>query len=112
MLSLPRIGSGTVYTGRSTQSELAPGAWLVLEPSKPQMSGSFPSATIRVLLRMIGLGLVPSIQMYSAWYGIHCSLVGRDSSRASPPRSLPLLPIREDQVNETAGNIAGRRSRR
>src|SRR3954451_13553932 len=70
-----RSGSGQVNTGRSTQSELAPGAWLVLEPSKPQMSGSLPSATIRVLFRMIGDGLVPSIQMYSAWYGIHELLI-------------------------------------
>jgi hypothetical protein len=30
------------------------------------MSGSFPSATMRVLLRMMGDGFVPSIQMYSA----------------------------------------------
>jgi hypothetical protein len=41
-------------------------AWLVLDPSKPQISGSFPSPTIRVLLRRSGDGSVPSIQMYSA----------------------------------------------
>ena len=66
-LSPPRVGSGQVKTGCSTQSEFSPGAWLVLEPSKPQMPGSFPSLTILVLLRIKGLGSVPSIQMYSAW---------------------------------------------
>ena len=54
-------------TGRSTQSELLPGAWFVLEPSKPQIPGSSPSATIFVLHRIRGVGFVPSIQMYSAW---------------------------------------------
>lgn len=44
---------------------------VTFDPANPtdvheQMSGSLPSATIRVLLRMIGDGLVPSIQMYSA----------------------------------------------
>ena len=53
-------------TGRSTQSEWAPGAWLVLEPSKPQIGGSLPSATILVLDRSLLVGSVPSIQMYSA----------------------------------------------
>src|SRR5689334_6062007 len=77
-----RSGSGQVKTGRSTQSEFDPGAWLVLEPSKPQISGSLPSATIRVLFRMIGSGLVPSIQMYSAWYGIHELLIIFGSSTA------------------------------
>jgi hypothetical protein len=62
-----RIGSGQLNTGRKTQSELLPGAWLVLEPSKPQIPGSLPSATIRVLFRINGDGFVPSIQMYSAW---------------------------------------------
>ena len=62
----PRSGSGTTNTGWSTQSESWPTAWLVLEPSKPQMPGSLPSATILVLLRSSGDGLVPSIQMYSA----------------------------------------------
>ena len=63
----PRRGSGQLKTGRSTQSESSPVAWLVLEPSKPQMPGSLPSATMRVLLRSSGDGSVPSIQMYSAW---------------------------------------------
>ena len=43
------------------------GRLVVLDPSKPQMSGSLPSATMRVLPRISGVGLVPSIQMYSAW---------------------------------------------
>src|SRR5271166_1548094 len=63
----PRSGSGQLQTGLSTQSELSPVAWLVLDPSKPQMPGSLPSGTILVLLRIIGDGSVPSIQMYSAW---------------------------------------------
>ena len=62
----PRRGSGQLKTGWRTQSESSPLAWLVLEPSKPQMPGSFPSATIRVLLLSKGDGSVPSIQMYSA----------------------------------------------
>ena len=62
----PRRGSGQLNTGRRTQSESSPAAWFVLEPSKPQIPGSFPSATIRVLLRSSGDGSVPSIQMYSA----------------------------------------------
>ena len=62
----PRIGSGQMNTGFSTQSELLPGAWLVLEPSKPQMGGASPSGTILVLLRSLAVGSVPSIQMYSA----------------------------------------------
>ena len=66
-LSPLRIGSGQVNTGCSTQSELLPGAWFVLEPSKPQIPGSSPSLMIFVLLRISGVGFVPSIQMYSAW---------------------------------------------
>ena len=62
----PRSGSFATNTGRSTQSEFSPVAWFVLEPSKPQMPGCLPSATILVLLRTSGDGLVPSIQMYSA----------------------------------------------
>jgi hypothetical protein len=41
-------------------------AWFVLEPSKPQMSGCFPSATMRVFERNLRVGSDPSIQMYSA----------------------------------------------
>ncbi len=66
--SPPRIGSGYDATGWSTQSELLPGAWLVLEPSKPQIGRSAPSARILVLDRTRALGSVPSIQMYSALY--------------------------------------------
>src|SRR5262245_60613710 len=62
----PRIGSGQTNTGLSTQSLLLPGAWLVLEPSKPQMGGASPSGTIFVLLRSLAVGSDPSIQMYSA----------------------------------------------
>jgi hypothetical protein len=39
---------------------------LVLDPSNPQMPGSLPAPTIRVLHRINGVGSVPSIQMYSA----------------------------------------------
>jgi len=62
-----RNGSGQTKTGCSTQSESWPAAWLVLEPSNPQMPGSLPFSTILVLLRRSGEGSVPSIQMYSAW---------------------------------------------
>ncbi len=64
--SPPRIGSGQENTGCSTQSELRPGAWLVLEPSKPQIGSSAPSARIFVFDRSRAVGSVPSIQMYSA----------------------------------------------
>ena len=50
-LSPPRIGSGNENTGCSTQSELLPGAWFVLEPSKPQIGSSLPSSRILVLDR-------------------------------------------------------------
>jgi hypothetical protein len=54
-------------TGLSTQSDESPGAWLVLEPSKPQMGHSLGiSATTLVLERRRAVGSVPSIQMYSA----------------------------------------------
>jgi hypothetical protein len=33
------------------------------------MPGFLPSGTMRVLLRNNASGSVPSIQMYSAWYG-------------------------------------------
>jgi hypothetical protein len=45
---------------------LSPGAWLVLEPSKPHSGSSAPSARIFVFERSRALGSVPSIQMYSA----------------------------------------------
>ena len=66
-LSRPRSGSGHTKTGLSTQSLLSPGACSVLDPSKPQIPGSAPSAMIFVLLRRSGVGSTPSIQMYSAW---------------------------------------------
>ena len=65
-LSPPRIGSGQWNTGLSTQSLLSPVAWLVLEPSKPQIGSSAPSGTIFVFERSLEVGSVPSIQMYSA----------------------------------------------
>src|SRR5262245_49713503 len=65
-LSPPRIGSGQLNTGLSTQSLLSPVAWLVLEPSKPQIGSSAPSGTILVFERSLAVGSVPSIQMYSA----------------------------------------------
>ncbi len=64
--SPPRMGSGTTSTGCSTQSELLPGAWLVLDPSKPQIGSSAPSDRILVFDRNRAVGSVPSIQMYSA----------------------------------------------
>src|SRR3954468_6910437 len=66
--SPPRIGSGHDHTGRNTQSDLSPVAWLVELPSKPQIGRSAPSARILVLLRIFAVGSVPSIQMYSARY--------------------------------------------
>jgi hypothetical protein len=66
LCGLPRIGSGHENTGRSTQSELLPGAWFVLEPSKPQIGRSAPSASTFVFDRNRAVGSVPSIQRYSA----------------------------------------------
>ncbi len=65
-LSPPRMGSGHEKTGCSTQSDLSPGAWFVLDPSKPQIGSSAPSARIFVFDRSLAVGSVPSIQMYSA----------------------------------------------
>ncbi len=62
----PRMGSGAMNTGSSTQSLLSPVAWFVLEPSNPQTGGSSPSGTIFVFDRNLAVGSVPSIQMYSA----------------------------------------------
>ena len=53
-------------TGLSTQSLLSPVAWFVLDPSKPQIGSSASSATILVFEPQLGVGSVPSIQMYSA----------------------------------------------
>ena len=65
-LSPPRMGSGQSNTGRSTQSDAFPGAWFVLEPSKPQRPSSSPSLKIFTFERSLAVGSVPSIQMYSA----------------------------------------------
>ena len=69
--SPPRIGSGHMKTGLSTQSDLSPVAWLVDEPSKPQIGRSARPdgaslSMIFVLERILAVGSVPSIQMYSA----------------------------------------------
>ena len=53
-------------TGLSTQSESSPGAWLVLEPSKPHIGGSSPFGTTLPFERSFEVGSDPSIQMYSA----------------------------------------------
>ena len=66
LFSPPRTGSGHTKTGFRTQSELDPGAWFVLEPSKPQIGGASPTGTTFPLERSFGVGLEPSIQMYSA----------------------------------------------
>jgi len=70
MSPVERSGSGQVKTGTKTQSENEPVAWFVLEPSKPQISGFLPSAMMRVFERKPCVGSAPSIQMYSAWYGM------------------------------------------
>ena len=73
MLSPPRIGSGQEKTGFSTQSDAEPGAWLVDEPSKPQIGRSaVPTFLGRILVfdRSLAVGSVPSIQMYSALIAI------------------------------------------
>jgi len=68
MSSPPRTGSGTLHTGCNTQSDAWPTAWLVEEPSKPQI-GIFVASSFMILVfeRSNGVGLPPSIQMYSAW---------------------------------------------
>src|SRR6476619_5258162 len=72
----PRIGSGKEATGLRTRSEAWPSAWFVLEPSKPQTGGSAPSVRILVFDRSLAVGLVPSIQMYSALYRMVVLRVG------------------------------------
>ena len=56
LLSPPRIGSGQVNTGINTQSEFSPGAWFVLDPSKPHTGGSSPMGTILPLERSLAVG--------------------------------------------------------
>ena len=75
--SPPRMGSGHHITGLSTQSDWLPGAWLVLEPSKPQIGSEDVSVTIFVFDRSRAVGSVPSIQMYSAFAMGH-TLAGGD----------------------------------
>src|SRR3954470_14770706 len=77
LLSPPRSGSGQDHTGLSTQSDLSPGAWFVLEPSKPQIGRSAPSARTFVFDRSRAVGSVPSIQMYSALYATSSLLIVR-----------------------------------
>src|SRR5689334_1190816 len=77
LLSPPRSGSGQDHTGRSTQSDLSPGAWFVLEPSKPQIGRSALSGRTFVLDRSRAVGSVPSIQMYSALYATSLLLIVR-----------------------------------
>jgi len=66
LFSPPRIGSGQTKTGLRTQSEFAPGAWFVLDPSNPQIGGSSPTGTTFAFERSFAVGFEPSIQMYSA----------------------------------------------
>src|SRR5262245_36103876 len=72
----PRIGSGNEATGLRTRSEAWPSAWFVLEPSKPQIGRPAPSARILVFDLSLAVGRVPSIQMYSALYGMVVLSVG------------------------------------
>jgi hypothetical protein len=59
------------------QSDASPVACSVEEPSKPQIGGVVTlSFRILVLERRRGVGCVPSLQMYSAWYGTVVSFVG------------------------------------
>src|SRR5690348_5893546 len=98
MLSPPRIGSGQLKTGFSTQSDLSPGAWFVDEPSNPQIGRSFlPSSMILVFERSLAVGAVPSTQMYSALYAI----------RGSFPPLVRLC----DETRPTSGRPRGAGSR-
>jgi hypothetical protein len=71
----PEIGSGHEKTGRKTQSEFSPGAWLVLDPSNPQIGKSDPSANTLVLDLNEGDGSVPSIHIYSALNAMICTSI-------------------------------------
>ena len=108
----PRSGSGQMKTGRRTQSESWPRAWLVLEPSKPQMPGSSPSATIWSCSAGAGDGSVPSIQMYSAWYGT-CAplLLGCSATSSSVARSGADRPHGAGR-SRTCHRVAAMRRRR
>src|SRR4051795_9875041 len=77
LFSPPRIGSGHDHTGWSTQSDLSPGAWFVLEPSKPQIGRSALSGRTFVFDRSRAVGSGPPIQMYSALYATSLLLIVR-----------------------------------
>jgi hypothetical protein len=63
---------------------LEPGAWLVLEPSNPQIGRSSAFGKTFVFDRRRAVGSVPSIQMYSALITAAPVLVsGRDWVRLS-----------------------------
>src|SRR4051794_5033807 len=96
----PRIGSGQLKTGLSTRSEEEPSAWLVLDPSKPQVGSSSPSARILVFERSLAVGLVPSIQMYSALKLIGGVLEkgGAAAQQESQVAISQLLPVCEQDV--------------
>ena len=90
--SPPRIGSGQrEHRASSTQSLLSPVAWLVLEPSKPQIGSAAPSGTILVFERSFGrrlgavdpdvLSLVDHVILRSSGAGVPARQGGR-----SPPR--------------------------
>jgi len=71
MLRPPRSGSLHQKTGFSMQSDDSPVACSVDEPSNPQIGGVFTELSrIFVFDRSSGVGFTPSIQMYSAWYGM------------------------------------------
>jgi hypothetical protein len=54
-------------TGFKIQSEASPVAWLVEDPSNPQIGNALvPFSMIFVFDRKVGVGSTPSIQMYSA----------------------------------------------
>lgn len=100
MSSPPRIGSGHVKTGFSTRSEAWPSAWLVLDPSKPQMGSSATSddgepGMILVLERSLAVGSVPSIQMYSALNvtEAHPLRVLRSMQRSFARRDFPTVAL-------------------
>src|SRR3954452_21049251 len=66
LLLPPRIGSSQTKTGLRTQFERTPVGYRGLEPSNPQVSGSFPVGRIFALDRSLAVGSVPSTQMFSA----------------------------------------------
>src|ERR687897_1576273 len=116
MLSPPRIGSGQLNTGWSTQSDLSPGAWLVEEPSKPQIGRSLtPSSRIFVFERSLAVGAVPSTQMYSALYAIgvpflHGGVRVRDAGPRSQRAVTQPFPECERYVNAAASQVSCSRS--